>query len=194
MANEHHGTNFARRSTVNLTVLAQRPRHPRSTRHGQVDRATCGRVAGFTLLEVLVALAIFALAAIVLGSAYLNILTSYDVVSRNAAVSEDVAFARQQVLTEADRTKLEKGGDFDSANGRRVHWNVDIESATMPDVYTVTFTCEIGDPGKPEPTKTVEKFTVLRPTWTVDTAIAERDKLRVEVRERIQEIQRKRAK
>src|SRR5438876_635996 len=68
----------------------------------------------FTLLEVLVALAIFALAAIVLGSAYLNIINSYDIVSRTAVTSEDVAYARQIVLAEPDRKKLEDGGEFDA--------------------------------------------------------------------------------
>jgi general secretion pathway protein I len=150
------------------------------------------RTQAFTLLEVLVALAIFALCAIVLGSAYLNIITSYDVVSRNAAVSEDVAFARRQVMTEADRTKLEKGGEFDSATGRRVRWTAEIVHATMPDLYTVTFTVEIDDPAKTEPSKSTETLTVLRPTWSTDTFAADNEKLRAEVRERIQEIQQKR--
>jgi general secretion pathway protein I len=149
-------------------------------------------LSAFTLLEVLVALAIFALSAIVLGSAYLNIITSYDVVARNAAVSEDVAFARRQVMTEADRTKLEKGGEFDSANGRRVRWTVDIAPTTMPDLFTVTFNVEIDDPGKTESSKTTETITVLRPTWATDTFVADNEKLRAEVRERIQEIQQKR--
>ena len=38
--------------------------------------------AGFSLLEVLVALMIFALSAIVLGSTYVNILNSYEAVAR----------------------------------------------------------------------------------------------------------------
>ena len=42
---------------------------------------------GFTLVEVLVALAIFALGAVVLGSAYLNVLNSYEAVSRGRAMS-----------------------------------------------------------------------------------------------------------
>ena len=79
---------------------------------------------GFTLLEVLVALAIFALTAIVLGSAYLNILSSYEAVSRQSVVGEDIAFARQLVLAEPDRLKLEKGGEFETAGGRRAQWSV----------------------------------------------------------------------
>jgi prepilin-type N-terminal cleavage/methylation domain-containing protein len=152
---------------------------------------TEAKVHGFTLVEVLVALAIFAFCAIVLGSAYVNILTSYDAASRNAAVNEDLAFARQLVLTEPDRTKLERGGEFDSAGGRRVRWSVQIESTTTADLFTVTFTCEIETPGGGGPSKADQTFTLLRPTWSVDTA--ERDKLREEARTRIMEYQQKRA-
>jgi general secretion pathway protein I len=155
-------------------------------------RRSESRRAAFTLLEVLVALAIFALAAIVLGSAYLNILTSYDAVARAAAVSEDLAFARQQVLLEPDRKKLEQGGEFDSVNGRHVRWSAEFALGVMPDVYNVTFTCEINDPGKIEATKAVEKFTLLRPTWTIEDTAADNEKLRTDVREKIQEIQQKR--
>ncbi len=140
----------------------------------------------FTLVEVLAALAVFAFCAVVLASAYLNILNSYDIVERHAVTGEDVAFARQLVLTEPDREKLEEGGEFESSNGRRVHWNVQIEPTTMPDLYTVTFRCEVNDPQKTQPDKTEQTFTLLRPTWA--TEVAERDKLREEVRLRITEL------
>lgn len=147
--------------------------------------------AGFTLLEVLAALAIFAFCAVVLAATYLNILNSYDIVSRNAVVGEDVAFARQIVLSEPDRTKLEQGGEFDTAGGRRAHWSVEITSTLMPDLFNVAFTCEIADPGRPTPDKTTQTFTLLRPTWSIDTA--ERDKLRQEAQTRIMELQNKKA-
>lgn len=158
-------------------------RLPRSQRPGS---------GAFTLLEVLVALAIFALAAIMLGSAYLNILTSYDAVSRAATVSEDLAFARQQVLVESDRLKLEKGGEFDSVNGRHVRWTAEFELGVMPDVYNVTFTCEISEPGTITPTKSTERFTLMRPSWSTEPFVAENEKLRTEIRQKIQEIQQKR--
>src|SRR5215217_3850408 len=99
--------------------------------------------SGFTLIEVLVALCIFAMAAVVLGSAYLNVLTSYQVMARGTQVNEDFAFARQQVLLEPDRKKLEQGGEFETTGGRRARWSVDIESTSVADVYRVAFTCEI---------------------------------------------------
>lgn len=147
---------------------------------------------GFTLVEVLVALCIFAMAAVVLGSAYLNILTSYEVVARGTVVNEDFAFARQQVLNEPDRKKLEQGGDFETAGGRRARWSVEIESTTIADVYKVNFTCEIVDPMRPDPDRQVQTFMLLRPTWVIDPA--EQGKLKEEAKTRILELQGKQKK
>jgi general secretion pathway protein I len=143
------------------------------------------------LIEVLVALAIFALTAIVLGSAYVNILLSYDAVSRNSKYDEDVAFARELVLNQADRKKVEDGGDFDTAGGRRVHWKAEITSTTTADLFNVAFSCEVTDPARPEGEKVNQTFVLLRPTWVDD--VAEHDKFRQDARERILEIQQKNA-
>lgn len=145
------------------------------------------RRGGFTLLEVLVALCIFAMAAVVLGSSYLNVLLSYEAVSRALIANEDFAFARQLVLTEPDRKKLEQGGEFDAAGGQHARWEVQIESTTVADVFKVTFTCELSDAARPEPERLVQTFTVLRPTWVTD--LAERTKLKEDAKKRILEQQ-----
>lgn len=142
---------------------------------------------GFTLVEVLVALTIFAMAAVVLGSAYLNVLNAYEAVARGTKVNEDFAFARQQVLNEPDRKKLEQGGEFDTAGGRRARWSVEIESTTVADVYKVAFSCEISDPTRMEPDRQAQTFMLLRPTWVLDPA--ERSKLKEDAKARIYEIQ-----
>jgi len=143
--------------------------------------------SAFTLVEVLVALAVFAMSAIVLAGAYVNVLNSYDIVSRNAQTSADLAFARSLVLTEPDRTKLEQGGEFDTADNRHAKWSVEIASTTTADLFTVTFTCEISDSAQGEPAKTVETLTLLRPTWSIDAA--ERSKFREDAKTRIYNIQ-----
>lgn len=142
---------------------------------------------GFTLLEVLVALVVFAMAAVILGSSYLNVLTTYEVAARGMVVNEDFAFARDLVLREPNREKLEQGGEFEAVGGRRAKWSVEIESTSIPNVFQVAFTCELADPNRPEPERRTQRFTVLRPTWVVD--VAERDKLKEEVKRRILEIQ-----
>lgn len=159
----------------------------------QVEHAAARGVVtrAFTLIEVLVALSIFALAAVVLGSSYLNVLTAYEVLSRGMQVNEDFAFARQLILREPDRQKLEQGGEFETAGGNRAKWSVEITSTSVPNVFNVAFTSEISDSTGTRPTKLAQQFTVLRPTWVID--VAERDKLKADIKTRIYELQGKKA-
>lgn len=145
--------------------------------------------AGFTLIEVLMAILILALSATILAGAYLNVLNAYAVVERGSQADADVSFARAQVLLEPDRKKLEKGGEFDTTDGRHVKWEVEILPTTTADLFSVTFTCTSGALAEPEPLKTVQTFMLLRPTWSIDAA--ERSKLREEAKKRITEMQAK---
>jgi general secretion pathway protein I len=129
------------------------------------------------------------MAAVMLASAYLNVLNAYEVVARGVQVNEDFAFARQQVLYEPDRKKVEEGGEFETSGGRRAKWKAEIESTTVADVFKVTFTCELADPARPEPQRQEQSFLLLRPTWVDDAA--ERGKLKEEAKTRILEIQQK---
>ena len=121
---------------------------------------------GFTLLEVLVALMIFVMAAAVLGSAYVNVLNGYDLAQRANARTEDIDFARAQLLAEPDHDKAEQGGEFDSANGRHVSYHAQIDPTQTADLFAVAFTCEITDPTAKKPETVTENFMVLRPTWS----------------------------
>jgi general secretion pathway protein I len=143
---------------------------------------------GFTLLEVIVALAIFALAAVVLGSAYVNVLNAYETVQRGTQVDEDVRFARAQLLSEPDHDKAEKGADFVSPGGRQVKWHATIEATTTADLFKVSFVCELsGDTAGGGAGQTVtNEFYVMRPTWADP---AENSKLKQDMQDRIAKMQ-----
>lgn len=141
---------------------------------------------GLTLIEVMVALAIFALAAIVLGAAYVNVLVAYDAAQRSNQTDQDLRFARGQLLAEADRDKAEKGNDFDTAGGRRVKWHATIETTTIADLFQVTFVCEVAEASAASPATVTETFTLLRPTWA---DAVENAKLRQDASDRIKEMQ-----
>ena len=64
---------------------------------------------GFTLIEVMVALMIFGLTAVVMGGAYLNVLNSYEAAQRSNLNEGEVSFARSQLLTIADLPTAQAG-------------------------------------------------------------------------------------
>ena len=68
------------------------------------------RSLAFTLIEVLVSLAIFALAAVVLSAAYINVLAGYRAHDQSREHEAAWNLARMVVLTESDRTKAGAGG------------------------------------------------------------------------------------
>jgi general secretion pathway protein I len=143
-------------------------------------------VVGFTLLEVLVALAIFALAAVVLGATYVNALNAYEAATRRNEYSEDLRFVRAAVLTEPDRNKVEEGGDLPLGGNKRARWKAEIAATDTVDLFVVAWTCEITDPSRREPYRTSQTFLLLRPTWSDPV---ERSTLLEQVRERIAKIQ-----
>jgi len=157
---------------IGMTFRSPESQLPRSTR-------------GFTLLEVLAALVIFALAAAVLGGAYLNALNAYQSMARSVRQQDDLRFARELLLAEPDRRKAEEGGDFRTGDGRRVEWRAEIEPTELPDLFSVRFRCRVEESPPAKAGEVEEVFQVLRPTWS---EAAERDERRAEMRKRIERI------
>ncbi len=141
---------------------------------------------GFTLLEVLVALAIFAFAAVMLGGTYVNALNNYEKAARYNEYSEDLRFVRAALLTEPDRDKAAAGGDLDLGNEKRAHWTADIAPTGTVDLFAVTWRCVITDPARREPYQSTQALLLLRPTWSDPV---ERSKLLDQAKERILKLQ-----
>jgi general secretion pathway protein I len=123
------------------------------------------RPSGFTLIEVLAALMIFGLTAVVLGAAYLNVLNSYEAAERTNVSEADIYFARSQLLTQSDLTTAEAGAEFDD-DKRHIKWTAQIDPANTTDLFTVVFTCVVTDPAEKAPKTIVENFMLMRPTWS----------------------------
>lgn len=123
----------------------------------------------FTLIEVLVALAILALAAIVLGAAYANTLTAHAAVAQRAAAGNAMDFLREQVLNEPEREKVEKGGDVSLPDDRHVRWEARVEEAVVPDLFKVTLTTRTSGGTMKADEEATETIMVLRPTWSDPT-------------------------
>jgi general secretion pathway protein I len=139
---------------------------------------------GFTLIEVMVALMIFALTAVVLGGAYVNVLNSFEIARKANLNDDDLSFARSQLLSQSDLPTAQAGAEFDDGD-RHVKWTAAVDPAAVTDLFTVTFTCVITEPQVPT-RNVVETFMLLRPTWSDPAA---RSTLRQAAADRIAGVQ-----
>ncbi len=144
------------------------------------------RRKGFTVIEVMVAMAIFFLAVVILASSYLDVLNAYAKIENDTDFSNDLRFARATLMAEPDLETAEKGAEFETTNGHRVAWKATIEGTNVADLFDVTFECEVDSAEQKEPLRLTEKFRLLRPTWSKPE---DRDKLRADARTRIQQLQ-----
>jgi general secretion pathway protein I len=137
----------------------------------------------FTLIEVLVSLAIFALAAVGLGAAYSNVLLSRAALKNKGVGEEDFARCRAAMLETANYADIEKGGDVYLPDDRMARWKGKIEPTTVTDLFWVTLSVEIQtSAGGPYETQPDQSQWLLRPTWSVES---DRAKLLSDAKERL---------
>jgi general secretion pathway protein I len=138
----------------------------------------------FTLVEVLVALAIFAMAVVVLGAAYVQVMNVYELAARAGQADADLTSARVALMAEPDVEKAREGDEADTTDGGRLRWRARIEPTDLPDLFEVELEVELR--GREGETRThLERFRLLRPTWS---DAGERETLRSETAERIRKL------
>lgn len=136
----------------------------------------------FTLVEVLVSLAIFAIAAVVLGAAYVNTLTNYQAAQQWGSRQGELELLRTALLTEPDRAQAEKGGELPWDDSRTVRWHARIEETTVADLFQVIVDWEISDPDPGRGATGRQTLMLLRPSWSDPR---ERERLRAASRQRL---------
>ncbi len=138
---------------------------------------------GFTIVEVLVALALFVMLATVIVGGYLNVIQGYEHANLQGSREAWVSYARAAVLAEPQRENAEKEGEF-SDGDVQIRWRATIEPTEVPNLFAVTLTCEWREPGKAAE-KHEEVLRVMRPTWGDE---AEQGPLKEAMRARIREV------
>jgi len=141
------------------------------------------RRRGFTLIEVLVSLAIFALAAISLGAAYSNVILSRIAMKQDEQRLDDLARCRAALLETPGFDDVETGGDIHLPGGRTAHWKGKIEATAVSDLFAVQLTAEIERGDGAEAEEFTETRMLLRPTWSIPS---DRQKIRDEARQRLE--------
>ncbi|WP_404425203.1 prepilin-type N-terminal cleavage/methylation domain-containing protein [Nibricoccus sp. IMCC34717] len=119
----------------------------------------------FTLLEVLLALAVFALFATVIAGGYLNVLRAYQAADNDGLEESRLRFARIEFLNTKTRDDAENGGDFTDGDVR-IAWKAEIEPTAVPDVFRAVFSCRQELPGRPKPIVSTEVLWLRRPAWS----------------------------
>lgn len=145
---------------------AEKTRVTRQPGDGRRPGSPRDRRRAFTLIEVLVALTILAIAAVVLGAAYANTLAAHSAVAQRASGGSAMDFLHEQILNEPEREKVEKGGDLSLPDDRRLRWEAKIEEAAVPDLFYVTVTTRIAGGTMKSEEQATQSFMVLRPTWS----------------------------
>lgn len=140
------------------------------------------RRPGFTLVEVLVSLALFAMAAVVLGAAYVNVLASHQSVRVRQHDRPAIEFVRGLLLAEPDRARAAEGGEMTLSDGELLRWRTSIGETAIADLFVVTIGYEFHSTGEPAPRREAERLQLLRPTWSDPLT---REALRASSRERL---------
>ncbi len=140
------------------------------------------RRAAFTLIEVIAALAIFALAGMALAGAYLNIIETQQAAHRRDADAPDLRFIRAALAAEPALEKATAWNELPLPDDRRARWRATITPTALADVFDVALETELFDRnGRVQPSPT-QNLRLLRPTWSKP---AEREALRTAARSRL---------
>jgi prepilin-type N-terminal cleavage/methylation domain-containing protein len=145
---------------------------------------------GFTLIETILAMMLFAIAVVVLASSYVNILESMENVRVDQTLEQELAFVRAQLLMEPELDDVEKGGEVPTPSYGMASWEAVVAPTTIADLFRVELSIRLEGTGDANPPREISQtLHVLRPDWSEPT---ERENLRAESRKRLEEARRMR--
>ncbi len=121
---------------------------------------------GFSLIEVVVALAIFAMAAVVLSDTFVNALLAREKGLSNDVYNRDIQVVRMQLLLEPNRDNAEDGNTYETLSNGSANWESSIEPTNVVDLFKVEFRIEFSEPQKDQEAVYKETLYLLRPTWS----------------------------
>jgi len=96
----------------------------------------------FSLIEVLVALAIFAMTVAVLAQALNNAMTGLEASKTDAQEAPLYRFALRQILQIEDREEVEDGGSLETPEDGAIDWSAAIEETDILDLFLLTVEME----------------------------------------------------
>jgi len=120
----------------------------------------------FSLIEVMVAMAIAAVAFTVLSQTFVNTLRVLGSLTFEANRENDLRFVRSQIILEPDRDTFEDGGEIETLNFGTARWEAEIEETSVVDLFLVRLRIELSGGNNTDPSEHEETLYLLRPTWS----------------------------
>lgn len=142
----------------------------------------------FSLIEVVIAVAIFGMAASVLMSAFTNALLARDRSVSNDLLNADIRSVRMQLLLEPDIEAAEDGDDYETLSSGLATWEARIEPTNVVDLFRVELRIDFSEPPEDLPEEYSESLYLLRPTWSESD---ERSDLLQDKREELESMRRR---
>jgi type II secretory pathway component PulJ len=123
--------------------------------------------SGFMLVEVLIALALFGLSAVILvDGAFVATRVAREMVDTRE-LEQDLIWVRSQILRIADYEKFSEGGEIESLSMGDVSWETEVEMTDVLDLYKVVLRLEYegNEDYEIEAGERESAMYLLRPTW-----------------------------
>ena len=150
---------------------------------------------GFMLIEVLIAVALFGMAAVFLVDGISVASRTMSLMKDTREMEQDLLWARSQIFKEHRYEEIEDGGEIKALTIGEIIWATEIEMTEVVDLYSVVLTMEYegNDEIGIEPGERISKMFLLRPGWANESDFAtERSRLLEDKRDKIREMKEER--
>ena len=172
---------------------------PKYFRLGQASRSfpasNTRHSSGYLLIEVLIALALFGMAAVYLVDGAFVAARFSRQMKDTREMEQDLRWVRSQIFAESDYEKISDGDEIQTLTLGEVRWETEVELSTVLDVYKVLLRLEY-DGSEEMGIESGERESVmylLRPTWSKHGDFAtDRSRLLQDKRDKIREIREER--
>ena len=166
---------------IRLRLSRQLPRRSRVLAR-KSNRFNLSPSAGFSLVEVLVALFVFATVSVVFSQAFFNTLTALEQKAKQTANESALRFVRSQVILEPDLEEFEDGGEIETLDAGIATWQAEVEATEIPHLFQVSLQIEFEGSEEVEPWTHEESLHLLRPTWS---ELGDADDLQADIESRL---------
>ena len=124
------------------------------------------RIKAFSLIEVLIALALFAICSNLIASAFINALLARERDPSIAYREISIDTVRRQLLLEKNLEDAEEGGTVNLIQDKEASWSVEIFPTEIIDLFECRLDIEFLDDELSKRGIYSETLYLLRPTWS----------------------------